>query len=103
MELKTTLENKKEKLNFSKSDPSSEGCKCNIRIESKAWSDDDKNINYKEIKKIGPKTYFKINSNYFYVKRYNKTYSQLFKENNIIPKDFECPSNYKSCEKIEIL
>ena len=45
----------------------------------------------------------KINSKYICVKNSNTTYKDLMKSNQILPKDSECPSNFKSCGIIDTL
>ena len=103
LEPSSILDSSKEKLIFGKWDGTSEGCNCNNKIESRKCTDDDKKKKCKEIKKIDPKGYFKIKSNYFYVIRYSKTYRKLLEEKKIIPKNNECPSNFKSCGIIDTL
>ena len=102
LELSPILEKGKEKLSFGQWDGISDGCNCSNTIKSGICSDNDKK-KCRDIKKIVPKQYFKINSSYFYIKRYSKTYRQLLEEKKILPKNTECPSNYKSCGIIDTL
>ena len=57
----------------------------------------------KKINPIPSKNYIKINSKYICIKKSHKSYLELLKFKDIIPKNEECPINYKNCGIIDTL
>lgn len=59
--------------------------------------------NCQTITGINSKDYLIINSQYICVRKSDKSYLDYLNNNEIIPKDKECPTNYKSCGIVDTL
>ena len=102
-ELKPNCSSDKEILSLGKWDGLKEGCKCKSYIKGEKCTDYDIYDKCEKIKSIKAIEYKKINSNYICVTRSNKTYIDLMKSKQILPKDNTCPYNFKLCGIIDTL
>ena len=100
-ELKPNCSSEEEQLSLGKVDGFDKGCKCNNAIKKDLCSENDikigcENMNYS----IEFKT---INSNYICIKKSNKSYKDLMKSKQILPKGSNCPINFILCGIIDTL
>lgn len=103
--LKSACSPEEEILIFGEWDGTKFGCKCGDSYKSTSYCQTayGSSSECESIPEVPPIKYQKIKSKYICIKKYNKTYRELLKSNQIISKYEECPLNYKSCGIIDTL
>lgn len=90
-------------LSFGKWDGSSGGCDCQTKINKGYCSINQKDRGCENINSNPPQNYKKINNKYLCIKYSDKTYQELLKSDQVVPKSNECPRGYESCGIIDTL